>query len=294
MQLKNDTTLDSDEIDIQDLLRALRRSSLWILMWSFVGLGIGLTVGLLRDRMYEAAVLVSVREDSDSGGVAGGLGALASQMGGLASLAGVSLGNGNNKEQYIAVLQSEFLTEKYIRDHDLLPILYEGKWDAQRKQWKSSDPKMIPTLWKANDFFKKHVRTVSEDKKTGLVSLKITWKDPKIAATWANDLVNQANVYLRQRAIDESERHIAYLNEQAPKTDIMELKASIYSLMQQEINKVMMARGRDEYAFRIIDPAVAPERPSTLGALGLSVIGFTVGFLFSVASIVGRRVLSNK
>jgi hypothetical protein len=45
---------------------------------------------------------------------AGGLGALASQFGGLASLAGVSVPGDSKKYESIAVLQSELITAKYI------------------------------------------------------------------------------------------------------------------------------------------------------------------------------------
>ena len=68
-----------------------------------------------------------------------------------------------------------------------------------------------------------------------------------------------------------------------PKTDVVTVKQAIYSILQSEINKEMLARGNDEYAFKILDPAVAPERPSTppawflmlgglVGSLGLSVM----------------------
>jgi len=50
------------------------------------------------------------------------------------------------------------------------------------------------------------------DPKTGLVTLSITWNDPNIAAKWANGLVRMANDYLRDQAIEESERNIAYLD----------------------------------------------------------------------------------
>ena len=45
--------------------------------------------------------------------------------------------------------------------------------------------------------------SVDEDKKSGLITLSITWKDPQVAANWANDLVKQLNEQLREQAIDE-------------------------------------------------------------------------------------------
>jgi uncharacterized protein involved in exopolysaccharide biosynthesis len=138
-------------------------------------------------------------------------------------------------------------------------------------------------LWKGNEYFKKKVRSIVTDSKTGLVTLTIAWKDPRIAANWANGLVALTNDYLRKKAIEESERNIAYLNAQANKTDVVAVKQAIYTILQTEINKEMLARGSDEYAFKILDPAVAPEKPSTptlafmvvlavFGSLALSVL----------------------
>jgi uncharacterized protein involved in exopolysaccharide biosynthesis len=173
-------------------------------------------------------------------------------------------------------LQSEALTEKYIQQNDLLPILFNKQWDAQNKRWRATDPTRLPTLWKGNEFFKKNVRTVLTDPKSGLVTMTIGWTDAHIAAKWANDLVGMANDYLRKKAIDESERNIAFLNEQAAKTDVVTVKQAIYAILQSEINKEMLARGNDEYAFKILDPAVAPERPSTPPAV-LLMLGALVG-----------------
>jgi LPS O-antigen subunit length determinant protein (WzzB/FepE family) len=103
-----------------------------------------------------------------------------------------------------------------------------------------------------------------------------------LAAKWANDFVRMANDNLRDRAIAESERNISYLNEQAAKTDVVGIRQTIYNIMETEINKAMLAKGSEEYAFKIIDPAVVPEKPysprprlwtlaSLLGTLLLSV-----------------------
>ena len=35
----------------------------------------------------------------------------------------------------------------------------------------------------------KSILSVVEDKKSGLINLSISWKDPEVAADWANDLV---------------------------------------------------------------------------------------------------------
>jgi capsular polysaccharide biosynthesis protein len=239
----------------------------------------------LVPKEYETTILLSpVTSHNNPTGGSGGLGSTISQFSGIASLAGLNLGqSGSAKAEAIATLQSEVLTERYIGENELLPILFNRKWDVRLKKWKSHDPDTIPTLWKGNRYFEKEVRKVTENTKTGLVSMAITWKDPIVAARWANGLVKLANDYLRNKAIAGSDRNIAYLNEAASKTTVVELRNAIYTLMESEIKQQMLARGNDEYALEVIDPAVAPEKQAypepILWTAGGAVLGLMLGLM---------------
>jgi hypothetical protein len=189
---------------------------------------------------------------------------------------------GGEETEALATLQSQILTDTYVQQHNLLPILFASRWDAARGKWKTQDPKKIPTLWMANQLFKGKIRNVEDNPRTGVISLSVEWRSPQLAAQWANGLVTLTNDYLRQKSIDEAERSIAYLNQEIAKTSIVEVRNAIYGLMEDEIKKEMIARGRPEFALRIIDPAVAPERKSfpkpflwvLAGALGGLFLGF--------------------
>jgi LPS O-antigen subunit length determinant protein (WzzB/FepE family) len=280
---------EQPELRLSELIHLLQRKK-----WLIAGFAVVLTAlagiaGVLLPKHWKAVIVISpVTQTQGSGAQLSGVGSMLSSLGGgLASLAGLA-GNDSKRAESLAVLQSEALTEKYIQQNDLLPTLFKKQWDAQNRRWRVTDPAYLPTLWKGNEFFKKNVRTILTDPKSGLVTMTISWTDAHTAAKWANDLVAMTNDYLRKKAIDESERNIAFLNEQAAKTDIVTVKQAIYSILQSEINKEMLARGNDEYAFKILDPAVAPERPSTppplllmigalVGSLGLSVM---IGFIY--------------
>jgi uncharacterized protein involved in exopolysaccharide biosynthesis len=281
----------STEISFRELLSDIWRAKTVVAVVTVVFTVGGIVIGLTSDRLYEASMVLSpVAPETNTG--RGGLGALASQYSGLAALAGISIGGlGSKKDESLAVLQSELLTEEYIRQQNLLPVLYAQQWDAASHSWKSADPKKIPTVWKANRYFKNNVRQVTDDKKTGLVLLSIKWKDPRLAAQWANDLVTMTNRYLREKAIREAEANIAYLNEQARQSNVVEAQKAIYSLLEQEINKEMLAKGREEYALKVIDPAFVPEKPSSPGPMLLGLLGLVLGFMGSVMVLFGRRAL---
>jgi uncharacterized protein involved in exopolysaccharide biosynthesis len=278
-----------DQIRLKELLQRFWRAK-WLAFAFIAALGsIGAGAALVSPKMYKASVIVSPESNSPGGlGQGGGLGSVVSQFGGLASLAGLSLGADAKKAESVAVLQSEALTEKFIERNDLLPVLYAKAWDSRLKRWKATDPSKTPTLWKAGQRFKGRIRSISTDPKTGLVTMTITWTDPHVAAAWANQVVKMANDFLRDKAITETRRNIDYLNEQASKTDAVGVKAAIYQIMQTEISREMLARGSDEYALKVIDPAMAPEEQSSPQIVLWTLLGLFTGVVLSLVGVFVR------
>lgn len=268
---------------------------LWRARWLVISAAVTLAVAAgiaakLMPKTYKAVTVLSPVSSNSEGGQLGGLGSVVSQFGGLAALAGISVTGDDKKAESIAVLQSEALTRKFIADNNLLPVLFDKARNSEQADGETKGPS-APTLWTANAYFKKKIRTVTRDAKTGLVTLEIAWKDPVQAADWANGLVKLTNVYLRDKAIAESEGNIAYLSEQAAKTDAVGVKQAIYTIMQAEINKAMLARGSEEYALKVIDPAVAPETHSSPQFLIWVVGGFFGGLFLSVLVALLRALV---
>lgn len=270
--------IDEHDITLKDIFDELGRRK-WLCIALFVGFAaIGAGTSFVVPKRYEAQVIVAPAETSPSAGAAGGGGGsgMTSGLGGLASLAGLA-GSDSKRWESLAVLQSQSLTEDYIRREHLLPILYAKRWDAGRGVWKNPDPHAVPTLWKASMLFKSSIRSVSTDAKTGLSTLKITWTDPVLAAKWANDLVKMTNDALREKAIQLSQRNIEYLSEQAKVTDVLGVKQALFSILESEINKQMLAKGNDEYALKVLDPAFVPERAASPDPILCTAIGAVLG-----------------
>lgn len=277
------------EIGPKELLRIFWQGGVLIVLITVVFTGIAVAAVLLSSKKYQATVVVSPVADDSNGSR---LSSLVSQVGSLASLSGLSglpTASNTQKSEIVAVLQSEAITERYIRENGLLPLLYSKEWDTARQQWKTADPKKIPTLWKANVLFKKSIRFTVTEVKSGLVTMVITWKDPVLAAKWANGLVKLTNDYLRDKTISEAERNIAYLGDQAARTDVLGIKEAIYSILENEIKKMMLARGSAEYALKIIDPAVTPEKPSSPQPVIWTLMGLFGGFFVSLAVVFMRH-----
>jgi uncharacterized protein involved in exopolysaccharide biosynthesis len=276
--------MDQGELRVQEQVTTLWRAKWFIFCMTFACTLTAATAAFLWPKKYEGIIEVAP-VSPDKGG---SFGSSSSELGVLGALAGVSLQSDSVKSEALAVLQSESLTDAYILQNNLLPVLYSDDWDAKTKSWKSTSAPRERTIWMANRYFDRKIRKIATNGKTGLVTMTITWRDPAEAAKWANGLVRMANDFLREKAIQQAERNIAYLNEEAAKTNVVEMRQAIFSIMQKELTKAMIARGSEEYAFKVIDPATVSEMPSFPKKAIWIIAGAAIGLLVSI-SVVSLR-----
>ena len=277
---------DEPEIDYGAIFNVFFRQRTVILLSLLLCIAISLSIAVLLPKKYEASsLLASVVEGAESNG----LSALASQFGGLASLAGVNLGESGSTAEAVAILNSRKLVAKFIEDEDLMPVIYQDLWDDERSEWMVSGTD-VPSMWDAVDYFIKKVRKVNLRKDDRLILLSITWRDPDVAAAWATDLVKLANQAMREDAILEANESLAYLEERLAETSSIDLQQGIYRLVENYLKQIMLASVRDEYAFKTIDGAIAPDRDdySSPNRVLILVVGVFIGLILGMAAALWR------
>jgi uncharacterized protein involved in exopolysaccharide biosynthesis len=250
-----------------------------------LAIGGGLAYALLAPKTYRAKVVLAVvSQDS------GGLSAMLGQFGSLASLAGIggmSLG-GSSSTEPVAVLSSREFVRGFIEEGNLLPELFHDKWDASSERWSVDKPSSTPTLEAGVKKFVEKVRSVEVDELGGLVTLTVDWRDRELAALWANAMVTRVNRVLRDRAIQDAQSSLDYLNAEAAKTTVQPLLDAIYRVVETQVNSIMLAKVREDFAFKVIDPAVASDREKHVWPRGSIVMAVSVlmAVLFSVLLIM--------
>jgi uncharacterized protein involved in exopolysaccharide biosynthesis len=274
-----------DEIDLRELIRKVWDGKWLIVLITLLSSAMGVVYALLATEIYRAEALVQPRQESRTGG---GLGALAAQFGGLADFAGVSLAGGSDRAVAIATLKSRTLIESFIQERNLLPRMYEDAWDSQAKNWKNPDPRKIPTIWQAYNDFTGSIFKIAEDKKTGLVTVAVEWKDPVEAQEWVTELIARTNAYLKAKAIEEGERNLAYLEAQSRTTGQVELRQAVFGLVEAELKKLMIAKGGEEFAIKTIDAAVVPKKRARPKRAQIAVLGFLLGGFVGVVWVLVR------
>lgn len=282
---------DYDELNLLHVWRTIARRWRLVAMVCVAFTVLAVAGSYLIEPVYRADVLLAAPADSQSDRP---LGDLMGEYGRLANFAGINLGGGSQQSmnESIEILRSRSFTERFIRQHDLLPVLFAERWDAQDKTWRSGpEGNRPPSMWKA---YKKlnSARKINKDSKTGFVKLSIEWRHPALAAQWANDMVRMLNEHLRARAVEEAERSIAYLQAQLDQTMVVERRHMLIGLMETETRKIVFAKARTEYAVRTLDPAAKPEEKVRPQRAIIAVTALLVGLVIGSVIVLIRQSLA--
>ena len=257
--------ITEDEIDLRELFGILWRGKWIIVLFTITFAVAGVFYALSKPNVYQASVLLAPTQDE--GGAAG----LGGQLGGLASLAGISLGGGGANKTVMAkqVLQSRAFLADFIHRHELsVPLMATKGWDMESQKWvinrevynpqtaewlqDEEGKSQTPTDWDMVKKFKGSHLSLSDDKETGMVTLSVNSQSPPVAKEWAEKLVHDINEQMRQQDVADAEARIAYLEEKLSETNIAGMQQVFYQLIESETRTVMLANAQSEYIFKTV------------------------------------------
>lgn len=287
----------SYEYDLRELFRLIWGGR-WLI--AFVTSGttvIAAVVALMLPNIYRAEALLAPNQGDRPDGLA----ALATQFGGIASLAGLNFGSlSTDKTTFgLEVLQSRKFISEFIVQHGILvPLMAAGSWDtksgeftidaddydvAEGKWMRSvrSPRKKEPSLQEAYEKFMK-ILSVRQDRDSGFVTIGVEHLSPIFAKQWTDWLVHDINATVMQQDVTEANQAIEYLNQQIKSTPIAELQVVFFRLIEGQMKTVMLAKVSSEYLFKTVDPAVVPELKVKPRRAIILVIGFAVGLMLSI------------
>ena len=274
----------SRPVTLERLVEALRRALVPMMAAGGAGLLAGFSLSYLVTPLYRAVVVVTPATAPDS---SGSLARMAGQFGGLASLAGVGLPAGSNRDEALAVLRSRAFGEVIIREQDLLHRFFGARWDPSTSAWKRNWWRKDPTIDDAWLILDQRVRSIVEDRDRSLVSLRIESADRTLVAPLANAMITRVNKIMRDRKLEELKKSLGYLEAELAAAQLVGIQQAISRVIENQLTDRMIASVREDYSFRVIDPAVeppvdkfvSPSRP-LFAAFGL-LFGLVTGFGFA-------------
>ena len=299
-EVQNESQYD-DEIDLRELFGVLWAGKVKIIAITAMFAVASVIYALSVPNQYKATALLAPAQ-SDGGGLSGALG----QLGGLASLAGVSLGGGESGEAQIAqeIMKSWSYIEGFIADNNIAVEVYAAEgwnkssntlaieddiYDTTQQSWLVEDDDTgelrPPTSWELFEVFQEKL-SVSEDKKSGLVSVSIEYYSPQVAKQWVDMYIESINRFMQQRQIDKVTRNINYLQEQIEKTAIAEMQEVFYTIIEEQTKNKMLAEASPDYVFVAVGPSMVPELKSQPKRALICILGTLLGGMLSVLLVL--------
>lgn len=224
---------------------------------------------------------------------ASGLGALAGQFGGLASMAGVSLG-GSDVNVIVETLESRDFIKYFIESEGISiplfaakgwdrssnslifdPKIYDSKnnkWVREVEEYQTVEPSLEELFLKFSE-----VLSFSQNKKTDLLTVSITFYSPEISKQWVEALLSHLSEYLRKEELLDAQQSIDFIESQYDKLENTELKMTLSQLLQEQYQKLTLAKVKKRFGFEVRDSAFIPEKKAgpkrALIVIGLTFIG---------------------
>lgn len=258
---------------------------------------IGLIYSLLTPNIYEStAILVPSQSSSNISGAF-------QNYGSLANLAGINLPTQeieSNSVKAFEKLSSLSFFENNILPNIFLPDLMAIKsWDYKSNKlsydesiykidsnvWVrdfSHPRKQIPSAQESYKFFQENIINLTEDIKTGFVTLSVKHQSPYIAKEWADLIIKEINAYYRQKDKIEAQKAIDFLDSKMALTDLSEIKQAIAELLKQSIQKLTLIEAKTFYVYDVIDPPAIMELRSEPFRILIFFISTLLGMVLSI------------
>jgi uncharacterized protein involved in exopolysaccharide biosynthesis len=271
---------NEDEIDLLELSRTIWKGKKFII-WIAVIFTIATAVGsLFMTNIYTAQAVLKPVSSKEGGGSR--LASLASQFGGLASLAGIAMPGTTSSTEIVSLLKSNVLKKNIIERYDLLPVLFPKQWDEEKKTWKKTSgfnpgaliakimpgkPNAgkkepgVPDMWDGIRALDKKV-TINYNLKDDIITIAVHFRDPDMAARIANYYIITLNDYMSSEARRTANINKEYLEKQLRETNDNIIQQKIYNLIADKIETMMMTEVKEGFAFKVLDPPMAPDKKS--------------------------------
>ena len=292
-----DTADNSDRINLGNIVDALlHKSRLIILVTSFFAVS-SVLYALSLNNIYQSYATIYVDDPAGtkfSGGSNSGLSS-------LATLAGVSIDSGNQKEDKVqlvlTMLKSYKLAEELLKNEDILPALMATKkidkssgqivfnkkiYNSDLNKWLDKDKNFIsgpsaPDVYKALGKALK----ASYSKRSGFLTVSIEHESPLFAKQLLNSILYNIDTSIRSRDEFDAENSIKFLKVELETIKGGELRAAVAALIQSELQKIVLAKRDASYILKYIQPPFLPFEKIRPSRAMICIMGTVLGFILA-------------
>ena len=283
--------IDKEDLNLIELINIFLKRKYLIFFIVFISAILSVIYSLSLPNIYTSrAILVEANQQNT----------LSSRLGGItsfANVAGVSLpGQSSKTEEAIERIKSyEFFSKHFLPYIKLENLMAVNRWDEKNntisykknlfnqadKEWVRKIKPVTPSNQQAYRKYKEII-SVSQDNKTGFVSLSIKHESPHIAKEWMVLIIQKINFSMRMENDKLAKKSIDFLTNQLKNTNIKETRDAITSLIESQMQNLMVAAVSESYAFRVLESPIAPEKKTSPSRAIICIIGTILGGIFAL------------
>ena len=216
--LKNQEICQEDEIDLFELFQIIWNNRFFI---AKIVLGITILTAIISfilPKTYTSeSVIVPVTKSSSGSGLSA-----------IAAMAGLPVGGDQATANVVAVLNSNTLRERVVKDLNLLDEILKDKKSEFKRPYQEAGIRLKSNI------------KINEDKKTGTIKIEVDWKDPDIAQKINESIIKNLRQILNEKSFTVAKMNRIFYENELNKT-LESLKLAMNKLNEyQKTKKVIM------------------------------------------------------
>ena len=280
--IQQQATPEDDEINLLDLLIVLAKHKKRIIGATFAAALLAVGYALSLPNIYTGSTKILPPQQSQSSASA-----MLSQLGGLAGMAGGSLGIKNPNDLYIAMLKSRSVMEKIVKRFDLQKVYEQETLTGTLNALEGS-------------------MTVASGK-DGMITVEVSDKDPQLAANIANAFIEELNKLLQTYSLTDASQKRTFFEQQlrqakdkltdaelkldkTPNTSLQYLDAlrnlkyqeALWEILARQFEMAKLDEAKDFPLIQVLDKATPPEKKSKPKRSQIVLLATLVAFFLAV------------
>ena len=262
-----DLVIESKSFTFHDLLSLLLSYKKLNISIMFVSISLSILYCLITPSIYKASTLIVPTSGTQAKD------AIDNIIDNF-ELAGTKKNN-LNLESNLATLTSRQFIQGFIKEKNIIPIIIPSYKIMKNLQFIRFNKRNYEEI-----AYQSFLKSMAISSRGSLIEISLSLADREQVAPLTNQLIESLNQFIRNNVIEDTKRNINYIEESLNNSSLVNLQSTFYILIEEEIQKSMLANGNDEYAFTVLDIAYEPQHKSHPKIMQAVISSLIFGFIF--------------
>ena len=247
-----------DNLNFNKLLILISKWKYFLIFWQLLFTMFSIFFIASLNNIYQSTATVIPKNLDSTSNVGSGLSS-------ITAIANIDIGNQGKSmmDEYITYIESRDFFAYLIEKQNLLPYMHAIKlYDPisktlvidNSKYLDEEDILLVETTFEDSyKLFHEKYLTINKNVSNNFIKISFHHESPKFAKEVLEAIIFDADSFFRERAIVEFETYIEFLNDQLSKTNLLDLKQNINSLLSSQIESLMLAQSPNYYVINVLD-----------------------------------------